>query len=233
MRRSFYIGLIAVMTIFFIMPASAQIFGIGVKGGLNFSTLSGDFVDVNGDFGTDDVFSTQTGFVVGVSFNTSLFPLLSLQPEILYSEKGAKFDVLFDDFDIPGVGDIDASIDLAYLEVPVLLKAGLPIPGFSPFLYAGPSFAFNLSAEASYDIDVTVNGMRVSESGSEDISDEIKSFDVGIVLGGGVEFGLPTLKLHAELRYTMGLSNVYDLNNDNDDLDVNNRVLSLMVGVTF
>ncbi len=237
MKRSIYAAMIVVMSIFFVMPASAQIFGIGFKGGLNFSTLRGDFTFVEDGVEMDFPMSTKTGFVVGAAFNTSLLPFISLQPEILYSEKGAKIDMPFDEFDFFdefGSASVDASIDLAYLEVPVLLRAGFPIPGFSPFVYAGPAFAFNLSAEMNYDIDVTVNGMQFSESESEDIKDDIKSFDLGFVLGGGLEFGLPMLKLHAEIRYTMGLSNILDIeNNNNDDIDLKNGVVSLMVGVTF
>jgi len=237
MKRFMYTGLIVILSAFVVLPASSQIIGIGFKGGLNFSTLRGDMLIVEEGMEFAPGLSTKTGFVAGVSFNKSLFPLLSLQSEILYSEKGAKFDFPFDDFnDLNGFGSasVDASIDLKYLEVPVLLRAGLPIPGFSPFVYAGPAFAFNLSAEMSYDIDVTVNGMQFSESESEDIKDDIKSFDVGIVVGGGLEFGLPMLKLHAEARYTMGLGSILDIDNGNgDDFDLKNGVISLMVGVTF
>lgn len=231
MKRFFTIGLIAAMTFVIVMPASAQLFGISVKGGLNLSTLRGDFEFVEDGIEVDPGFSTKTGFVAGVAFNTGLIPLLSLQTEILYSEKGAKLDMPFDDID--DFASIDASIDLTYLEVPVLLRAGLPIPGFSPFLYAGPAFAYNLSAEITSDIEFTDNGQQFSVSGSEDIKDEIKSFDVGFIVGAGLEFGLPMLKLHAEVRYTMGLSNISDVDNNNDTIDIKNGVVSLMVGVTF
>jgi hypothetical protein len=231
MKRYLTISLIATMFLLAVMPASAQIFGVGVKGGLNFATLRGDFILDDEDFDLDSGLKNKTGLVLGVSFNTRLIPLLSLQPEILYSEKGAKIKESFS-FPINGQtisGSFEGTFDLKYLEVPILLRAQLPVPGFSPFLYAGPSVAYNLSA----DFTVEASAMGFTESESEDIKDQIKDFDVGFVVGGGLEFGLPLLKLHVEARYTMGLSNVVDNNEFDTDLDLKNGVFSLMVGVTF
>ncbi len=240
MKRILLISLIAALGLLIVTPATAQIFGIGVKGGLNFANLRGDLTIIEDDLDFTLDLKNKTGIVVGASFSSSLVPFISLQPEILYSEKGARFEesetIPLDDFGFPGqtaAATIDGTFDLKYVEVPVLLRVGLPVPGFSPFVYAGPSFAYNLSADFKIDVAATFMGESFSETIlDEDIKDDIKNFDVGFVIGGGMEFGLPLLKLHAEIRYTMGLSNVIDNNNGND-LDLKNGVFSLMVGVTF
>jgi hypothetical protein len=231
MKRSFTIVLIAVMSMLIALPASSQIFGIGVKGGVNFATLRGDFLLDVDEFQLDTDLKNSTGFIIGASFRTSLLPFISLQPEILYTEKGAKFE---ESMMIPVNGGtanaaVEATIDLKYLEVPLLVRAGLPVPGFSPFVYLGPAIAFNLSAD--FTMEASVMGFSMKES--EDIKDEIKDIDYGLVVGGGLEFGLPLLKLHVEARYTMGLTNVVDNGDMNGDIDLKNGVFSLMVGVTF
>jgi hypothetical protein len=232
MKRSFTIVLIAVMCMLIALPASSQIFGIGVKGGLNFANLRGDFIlDLDDEFQLDTDLKNSTGFIIGASFRTSLLPFISLQPEILYTEKGAKFE---ESMMIPVNGStanaaVEATIDLKYLEVPLLVRAGLPVPGFSPFVYLGPAIAFNLSAD--FTMEANVMGFSMKET--EDIKDEIKNIDYGLVVGGGLEFGLPLFKLHVEARYTMGLTNVLDNGDMNGDIDLKNGVFSLMVGATF
>ena len=62
--------------------ANAQ-FQFGAKGGFNFSTLSGsDIQDAK----------TLVNFNVGVFARLPLIDRLSLQPELVYSVQGAKFD---------------------------------------------------------------------------------------------------------------------------------------------
>jgi hypothetical protein len=227
MKRFIYVFALVFLSVCIVSPASAQILGIGVKGGLNFSTFSGDLAFDEDEFGIDLPFKNKTGFVIGASFSKGLMPLLSLQPEILYIQKGAKVD---ESLTIPEVGTagVEGSFDLAYLEVPLLLRAGLPVPGLSPFVYAGPAVAFNLSAKAKLD---AVAGPFRESIIDEDIKDDIKNLDYGIVLGGGMQLGLPLIKLHIEARYTIGLTNIIDA--DDIDFELKNRAFSLMVGVTF
>lgn len=224
MRRSLVIVAACVVALT-VQTASAQLFGVGVKGGVNFANLSGDFIFREDGITVEPNLKTRPGFVIGASMRSRLLPLISLQPEILYSEKGAKFDLRGQDIGMPGAS-IDGSIDLKYLEVPILLRVGLPIPGFSPFVYAGPAFAYTLSAETTLEFRLA----GFSETETQDIKDEVKNFDYGLVIGGGMEFGLPLIKIHAELRYTLGLRNIPDSDND---FDLKNGVLSLLVGVTI
>ncbi len=62
--------------------------------------------------------------------------------------------------------------------------------------FGGPSLAFKVSANATADF----GGGSVSD----DISDEIESFDFGLVFGAGWEAG----RLSIDGRYTWGLSRI-------------------------
>ena len=61
---------------------NAQTFKFGLKGGANFSSLEGDNIES----------SKYTSFHFGGLVEISLLENLSVQPELLYSSQGAKFD---------------------------------------------------------------------------------------------------------------------------------------------
>ncbi len=96
--------------------SNAQVSG-GIKGGLNFAN-----VDVDGDP------DGKTGYHVGAFLNIG-FAGISLQPEFLYSVKGAE------DF------------DLTYIEIPILLKKN-----FAKVVnvHLGPQFGILTKAEADF-----------------------------------------------------------------------------------
>ncbi|HEY5038795.1 MAG TPA: porin family protein [bacterium] len=73
---------------------------IGVEAGINLASLSGPSVN--------DVFASRLGFVGGAFLNFHLTPVLAIQPEVLYEQKGGKF------------GGTPYQLD--YFEIPVLLN---------------------------------------------------------------------------------------------------------------
>ncbi|MXN89931.1 outer membrane beta-barrel protein [Flavobacterium sp. Sd200] len=101
----------------------AQAFG--VKGGFNFSNLKGS--------GTED-FNVHTSFHVGVLYEIEVFDFFKVQPEILYSQQGAKTRT--DD------------IKLNYFTVPVLAKLYIT-DGFN--VQAGPQFSMLLNESDNFE----------------------------------------------------------------------------------
>ena len=85
-------------------------------------------------------------------------------------------------------------------------------------LLGGPSLAFKVSENATADF----GGGSVSD----DISDEIESFDFGLVFGAGWEAG----RLSIDGRYTWGLSRI---NVDQADPQTMHRVIAVLAGVRF
>lgn len=145
MKKLIFIGIL-----FFSFSAmQAQEMGFGIKGGVNFATLTGDDVD--------DV-DSRTGFHLGLIAEFGLSESFSIQPELLYSAKGAE--------------DGDMTWKLDYLTIPVMAKY-FATDAFS--IEAGPYIGFNTTSEIDMD------------GGSVDIGDDTESTDFGVGFGLGYE----------------------------------------------
>lgn len=113
---------------------------LGLKAGASYSTLVGP------QSGNPD---GRFGFHAGGFANISITNLFAFQPEILYSQKGAKF---------PAVAD--AGPRFAYLDVPLAFHVN--VNGL--FFEAGPQVGFLLSAKQEFgpvatDIKATTNAV--------------------------------------------------------------------------
>lgn len=164
----------------------------GVKAGVGVSHVNADLFD------TDN----RTGFAGGVYGAFDLSPNLALQPELLFVRKGAQ--LFSTDVTIGGItfGSVGTTLDVDYLEVPVLLR--LSTSASTPIelrLLAGPVLSLKVNEQLSTTglIGVTLD------------SDQIKTSDFGLAVGGGAAMTQGNLKVVAEGRYTFGLSNVSDL----------------------
>lgn len=100
-----------------ILNTQAQI-KLGIKAGANFSDLDGTFNS-----------KMRTGFHAGAVLEIKAFSNFSIQPELLYSSQGAKFN-----------SSTITEINYNYITVPVMAKYYLLTDIFS--IEAGPQFAF-------------------------------------------------------------------------------------------
>jgi hypothetical protein len=113
--------LLAVVTVLGFANVNAQEIKFGVKGGLNFASISGDNTK-----GIDVV----TSFNFGVLSEIPISDKFSFQPELMYSGQGYSFN--------------DNTIALSYLNIPLMGKYYLT-KGLS--VEAGPQIGFLLSAK--------------------------------------------------------------------------------------
>jgi hypothetical protein len=104
----------------------AQHMNIGIKGGLNFSTIH---TDVDSDF------NSKVGFVVGLLSHIHITENFALQPEVVYSTQGAAYKFT----------GIDYKLNLNYINIPVNFQYMFD-NGFR--LQAGPQIGFLTSAKA-------------------------------------------------------------------------------------
>ncbi len=116
------IGVLAAICLLVVFTSQAQSVGVGVKGGLNMSTLS----DLDNS-------STKTGFHFGGYVRLKLGGI-GLQPEVYYSGQGSKIDA----------GAVKESIDTKYVNIPVLLRFN-PVPVLN--FHVGPQFGLLTSAK--------------------------------------------------------------------------------------
>ena len=132
----------------------------GIKGGVNFSTFSGDgFSDFNDE-------SARTAYHLGLLAEVPVSDRFSVQPEVLYSAQG--FDI------IRREDNADIKHQLDYVNIPVLAKFYLT-DGFS--LEAGPQLGFIVNDQIG-DGD---NDVNFYDDGRNDL-------DVSLGLGASYKF---------------------------------------------
>ena len=194
---------------------SGKKFHIGVKAGLNLADAYGDDVDdimsFAGALGVDK--QVRVGAVGGLFMSYAPISWFSIQPELLYSQKGVKLEW----FGAEAVAKLD------YIEIPVLAKLNIPIGAVKPNIFVGPAFAFNIVARGTVD----VGGTTVVSGSLKDAGADIEAFDFGLVFGGGVDFEVGSVLVTLDGRYTLGLTEVVK------DVDIKNGVASIMAGIGF
>ena len=164
---------------------------IGVKGGVNFSTISSD---------NFDSFENRTCFQFGIQSEIPISETFSFGPELLLNCVGAKYSEDYSSLDgtVKSINaDLEGEIKLTYLSIPLMAKFYVS-EEFS--LEIGPQVSFLLSAKDEY---VFFGG----ETEEDDIKEYIKGLDLGANIGlgykleGGLNFGA---------RYTLGLTDGND-----------------------
>ncbi|MDR6565003.1 MULTISPECIES: porin family protein [unclassified Arcicella] len=192
-------GLFIVAILLVASLSKAQNLSFGPMAGVNFSNLS-----------SNDNTSTKTGLAAGAFFNYSSKNWFGVGVQVLYNELGAK------------VKNVDNSINLNYLQVPVLFTyyfAGENTAGsFRPKLFVGPHVNFLLNAKDKNGIDLNPNGQNFS------------STDFGVTVGGGFNYALADqIWLNVDARYGLGLTDATKSTTSNSM----NRNLGINVGVSF
>lgn len=214
---------LVLMFVLSVTPATAQVsIEPGVKLGGNLATFQGDDAEATliGMDGEADL-NRRTGLVVGGFLFMDFAGPFALQPELLYVQKGAKMEGSATT--MLGPIDFSATYKVDYLEIPVLAKFEVPMTGpASPNLFAGPALGFKMSE--SWEMEV------MGETETED-SDDIKSTDLGFVIGAGMDFGLTAGTLTVDLRYVLGLSSLPS--EGDDEADIKNGGIMLTAGFRF
>jgi hypothetical protein len=190
---------------------------IGVMAGANWATVNQDPQSGDVDFGY------KAGFVGGGFLGYQVNDVFSIEPQVLYSQKGSK---------VTGTGSnssLEGGVRISYIAIPVLLKFWFPMEGsqVTPFLLAGPEFAFKVSC--------TAEGAILAVTGSEDCDQtngeiKLKTTDVGLSGGGGIQFRAGAQVVRLDARYTYGLM---DINDSGDSRSIKNRAFSVTAGIGF
>lgn len=171
MKRLFFLAAFVTAAMF----SNAQI-KFGVKAGANFYKFSGDDADFAGVSP-----KLKVGFAGGGMVNIPVNSTFSVQPELLYSMEGTKYEE----------GGDKLLYKTDYINVPVLFQYNSS--GF--YAETGPQVGFLASAKIS------------DGDNSEDVKDSFKSINFSWAIGLGYKmssgFGIGA-------RYNLGLANVID-----------------------
>lgn len=161
-----------------------------------------NLADLTGDGITGN--ETKMVFGGGIFFNYVFTEVISCQVEAIYMMKGAKSETLE-----------NTGINLSYIDIPVLAKLSVPTEGdFVPYCFAGPSFGILMSAKHE-----VLNT-------EDDIKDDLKSPDYGLVFGAGFDYKIGAGCLLVDARYTFSLATIME----DEDVDVKNSGIIFMAG---
>jgi opacity protein-like surface antigen len=205
------IFLIVPLVLFLVLPVGAQN-RMGVVGGLNFANVSSDDLEegLSAEIGADVSLANSLGFGFGGVLDIVLSENAALHLEPMYIQKGAKIE-------IEGF-DEDVKFKAAYLEVPVMVKLAFGTSEAKPYVMAGPTIGYLLSA-------------KLTNGDEEDMKDTTKDFDFGLGFGAGVSFPAGDNMVFVEGRYALGLTNVDD--DPDDPVDVKTKGIQIFAGITF
>jgi hypothetical protein len=215
-KTAFVAGALLVAATFASSAVHAQGVRLGVKGGANLSNLSGDLTN-------EDRFENKFGFHGGLMLNVGLVGdgFLSLQPEVLYSQKGFKY--ADSQFNIGGnTLKYEGDRTYNYIDVPVLVK--INAGGF--FVEAGPQYSYLLKVKD--DSKVSINGNTATQrSGTSDLSN-VNRNEIGYAAGLGFQSDAGLL---LGLRYNGSFTDFgKDGYQDNDLRNARNSVFQLSLG---
>ncbi|UYZ58796.1 porin family protein [Hymenobacter latericus] len=172
--------------------AQAQDIRLGLKAGANYSNLAGDLTDENR---YDSKVGPHAGLMVNIGLTDDNF--LSVQPELLFSQKGFKYaDNSYTDVFGNRIKET-GKVNYNYLDVPILLK----INADGIFFEAGPQVGYLLSV--SNNVRREVNGNVTNNSSNYDNLDNVQRTELGYAAGVGYESDMGLL---IGLRYNGGLS---------------------------
>ena len=204
--------------------------GYGMKAGLNLANFTGD----DADAGEGEDKKARMGFAAGGFVTYGITEMFAVQPELLYTMKGAKYEW-------DGGSE---TVKFDYLEIPVLAKVSIPTEGnIGPHFFIGPSLGILLGAKNKVEIDgEDPEGL----AGDHDVKDETKSTEFGLVFGAGVDIGMPHSAITIDGRFGLGLTGTcedytYETYDEEtmemvtvtEKLDVKNTVISFKVGYSF
>ncbi|WP_441764657.1 porin family protein [Flavobacterium sp. W22_SRS_FK3] len=152
----------------------------GIKGGVNMSNLYSDSDEINDE-------NVLWGFNAGVYAAFPIADNVFIQPEILYTTKGAELD-----YNYAGI-EGTSKFKLNYIEVPLLVRFNLT-----------ENFNIHVGGYASYLVNAKTKGEGDVEFDEEFDADDFERFDAGLSAGVGVDFN----PISVGLRYNYGLTTI-------------------------
>jgi hypothetical protein len=166
-----------------------------------------------------------SGIIGGVGVNVPVNQVWSLQPEVLYLQKGFRKGP-------------DQMFRHTYLEIPLLLKVSLPGKGLIHYLTGGPSAGLLLSShyQEANGTNSLLKGRNLAIQVNETLATNAEQRSVfhkaelGIHLGAGASCPLGTGRALLELRYGQSLTDFFSMGSTACTTRFTNRAIGLALG---
>ena len=236
------------LTLAFSWSAIAQI-SFGPKVGINLCKYSFNFKDSSNE---PDV-KMRLAPLVGVVVNYQFTDEIALQSGLIFSGKGAAYDLkkMADDDDFVDEYDGYRRISTGYIELPVNVAYGIAIGESQLQIFAGPYLAYGIMGTDKWDVTVKYtngntesdkddwkikfkNKVDESDYDGDDYVDYQTALDFGLSFGLGFKTG-PIL---INAGYGLGLTNLTpkwggDGDDDRDDWKFTNGVINVSASYLF
>lgn len=175
----------SILTILFALCSTigfAQV-SFQVKAGLNLSSYIGE---------NSDHSKFKPGARIGVGMEYQFTDLISLQPSLFFSQKGAKYSSGYEGTVVDA--DADVKINQLYLELPINVQFRFNLADNTNLVIAtGPYLACGVGGKTKFNGGASIGGIAVNGGDKVDTfgSDglDYNRFDAGWNIGLGVEFG--------------------------------------------
>ncbi len=237
--------------------SAAEFSGVGIRFGLNIAGQTGSehFFLYSDDEYTGGSKDNRLGFCVGGFIIYQVTDWFAIQPEVLISVKGSKFDESGKSTETDSllyVHEINwenrETWKMSCLEIPLLAKFTLPGKrAIKPHLTLGPVLSLNLGSKVDWSWSGThvINGSLQDawEDASKDDIDGLNNVNWCYLIGFGIDFDLKASRIIVDVRYTADLTenDSYSVEFDNPEwghyerngLNLKNNVVAITFGYMF
>jgi hypothetical protein len=195
-KQHVIISLLWVLSIFLIPTRQGEAQSIphlGILAGANFSTVT----HINSPYSKN--VNQRTGFIGGIYGRFMISKQhLSIQPELLYSQKGTRYQVSGQYYNQPQ--PVTEVLNVNYIEVPVLFAYSfIPHALLHPSIYLGPYVELKLYSKEKA---VSSSGRVLSSS---QMGSTVRNVDTGFSTGASLHFSRYSLGF----RYTFGITRIF------------------------
>lgn len=210
MKYKFLLTLLFVVALGY--TAMAQSVTIGPRVGATFAKVA--MSEEEDGISNDDI-DSNPGLQFGAVANFMINDMFSIQPELLYIQKGFK------------IGDDEMSLKgrANYFEVPVLAKVYFGTEQLRGFATGGPTLGYWASGKNT----VKFGGSEASED--YDFDDSDNRLELGASFGIGAAYKLGQGELNLDVRYGLGFSSLYEA--EDGEAKTRNRVFGVSLAYLF
>ncbi len=164
---------------------------------------------------------TRTGATAGAFLQVPLSAWLAVQPGLAISSRGGTTLVS----PTGGGSPVRFDLELVYFEVPVLLRARIPIPGRLRLVLTGGGAA---GLRIGCNLEISAGGASLLREACGDVTTtEFRAWDLAWVVGGGLGIPIERSELTLQVRLTQSVRAL------SADDDFYNRAVSFLVSVPF
>jgi hypothetical protein len=209
--KKLQVVLAAVFVLGLATSVAAQSF-IGLRAAANLSNVKLSEIENGSEMIEPE---SRLGFGAGLAAEIGISDVFSVQPELLYTQHGYRFEEVF-------LGEmIEGKIRYSYFQLPLLGKLSFGSETMKVNVLAGPHFGYGVG-DISYEVKTDEFEEKDSFAWKDSDSNRL---DYGLTGGIGVSFGMVSL----DVRYQLGLANMIE--DPIDDEKTSNR--NVQVGLTY